>query len=46
VADNRAIGFTQDADGLHLRLPARPIGSDAYVYRITFSTPNSLKAAP
>jgi len=46
VADNRAIPFSQDAGGLHLRLPPRPIGSDAYAYRITFSTPNSLKAAP
>jgi alpha-L-fucosidase len=46
VADNRTIPFTQDAGGLHLRLPSHPIGSDAYVYRITFSTPHSLKAAP
>lgn len=46
VADGRAIPYTQDAGGLHLRLPSRPIGSDAYVYRISFSTPNSLKAAP
>nr|WP_050997992.1 alpha-L-fucosidase [Dyella japonica] len=46
VADRRSIPFTQDADGLHLHLPSHPIGTDAYVYRISFSTPNSLKAAP
>jgi alpha-L-fucosidase len=46
VADGRSLSFTQDAGGLHLRLPSRPIGSDAYVYRISFSTPNSIKAAP
>ncbi|WP_238481271.1 alpha-L-fucosidase [Dyella telluris] len=46
VANKQAIPFTQDAAGLHLRLPPHPIGTDAYVYRITFSTPNSLKAAP
>jgi len=46
VADNRVIPFVQDADGLHLDLPSAPIGSDAYAYRITFSTPHSLKAAP
>ncbi|WP_233496785.1 alpha-L-fucosidase [Dyella sp. AtDHG13] len=46
VADNQSIAFTQDAGGLHLRLPSQPIGSDAYVYRITFASPNSLKATP
>ena len=46
VADGRPLAFTQDAGGLHVRLPSRPFGSDAYVYRIRFSSPNSLKAAP
>jgi alpha-L-fucosidase len=46
VAGNRPLSFTQDADGLHVRLPSHPFGSDAYVYRIRLSTPNSLKAAP
>jgi len=46
VADHRSVPFSQDAGGLHLHLPSHPVGSDAYVYRITFTTPNSLKAAP
>jgi len=40
------VPFSQDAKGLHLRLPARPAGTDAYVYRITLSSSNTPKAAP
>ena len=46
LANGRIIAFSQDAAGLHLHLPAHPVGSDAYVYRITFSSPSSLKAVP
>jgi len=38
------VPFTVDADGLHLTLPTPPVGSDAYVYRITLATPP--KASP
>lgn len=44
LADGSDIPFTQDAGGLHLRLPSHPVGSDAYVYRITLANPS--KATP
>jgi alpha-L-fucosidase len=44
LADGSDVPFTQDAGGLHLRLPSHPVGSDAYVYRITLANP--FKATP
>lgn len=44
LADGGAVAFTQDAKGLHLHLPSHPVGSDAYVYRITLANP--IKASP
>jgi Alpha-L-fucosidase len=44
LADGRNVPFTQDASGLHLTLPTQPVGSDAYVYRITLAAPP--KASP
>ncbi|UPG91536.1 alpha-L-fucosidase [Luteibacter aegosomaticola] len=44
LADGRDVPFTQDAKGLHLTLPTQPVGSDAYVYRITLAAP--IKATP
>lgn len=34
LATGAVIPFTQNTDGLHLQLPARPAGLHAYVYRI------------
>ncbi|NID06711.1 alpha-L-fucosidase [Luteibacter jiangsuensis] len=43
LADGSNLPFTQDAGGLHLRLPSQPVGSDAYVFRITLATANPTK---
>lgn len=34
LANGKKIPFEQQADGLHLRLPAKPVGESAYVFRI------------
>jgi len=34
LADRSAVPFTQDANGLHLRLPKEPVGRHAYVFKI------------
>jgi len=34
LADGKAIEASQQADGLHVRLPERPAGAAAYVLRI------------
>ena len=44
LADGSTVPFTQDAGGLHLRLPPHPVGSDAYVFRIALATANPTKA--
>ncbi|HEY4091237.1 MAG TPA: alpha-L-fucosidase [Luteibacter sp.] len=44
LADGSHVPFTQDTHGLHLTLPPHPVGSDAYVYRITLAAP--LKVSP
>ncbi|MGE7136088.1 alpha-L-fucosidase [Luteibacter sp. NPDC031894] len=44
LADGSNVPFTQDASGLHLRLPGKPVGSDAYVFRITLASASSTKA--
>lgn len=44
LADGSNVSFTQDAGGLHLRLPPHPVGSDAYVFRIALATANPTKA--
>jgi len=44
LADGSSVPFTQDAGGLHLRLPPHPVGSDAYVFRIAMATANPPKA--
>lgn len=37
LADGQPLKWRQRADGLHLDLPARPVGTSAYVYRIVLS---------
>ncbi|MFT4248188.1 MAG: alpha-L-fucosidase [Pseudomonas sp.] len=37
LANDRKVPFEQRADGLHLTLPARPVGEHAYVFRIELS---------
>jgi len=44
LADGSTVPFTQDAGGLHLRLPPHAVGSDAYVFRIALATENPTKA--
>ena len=39
LADHRAIPFEQHADGLHLYVPAKPVGEYAYVFRIQLAPP-------
>ncbi|MEL4890477.1 alpha-L-fucosidase [Xanthomonas protegens] len=39
LADGKPVPFEQRADGLHLRLPAKPVGDHAYVFRIDLSSP-------
>ncbi|MDQ1092442.1 alpha-L-fucosidase [Xanthomonas sacchari] len=39
LADGKPVPFEQRADGLHLRLPAKPVGEHAYVFRIALSSP-------
>lgn len=46
LSDGSSVPFIQDGTGLHLRLPSHPVGSDAYVYRITLTTPPPAKASP
>ncbi|WP_254460818.1 alpha-L-fucosidase [Xanthomonas sacchari] len=38
LADGKPVPFEQRADGLHLRLPAKPVGEHAYVFRIALSS--------
>ncbi|HEY4293481.1 alpha-L-fucosidase [Luteibacter sp.] len=44
LADGSNVPFTQDAGGLHLHLSPQPVGSDAYVFRITLAGP--IEATP
>ncbi|WP_412731037.1 alpha-L-fucosidase [Dyella aluminiiresistens] len=46
LADGREVTWKQQADGLHLALPARPVGEYAYAFRIAFSKPVSTKGHP
>ncbi|MEQ4574967.1 MAG: alpha-L-fucosidase [Gammaproteobacteria bacterium] len=39
LADGRKVPFEQRDDGLHLRLPAKPVGEHAWAYRIELSSP-------
>ncbi|MCW0386009.1 hypothetical protein NB722_000548 [Xanthomonas sacchari] len=39
LANGKPVPFEQRADGLHLRLPAKPVGDHAYVFRIDLSSP-------
>ncbi|WP_031340575.1 alpha-L-fucosidase, partial [Xanthomonas maliensis] len=39
LANGKKIPFEQRADGLHLRLPVKPVGESAYVFRIDLSSP-------
>ncbi|MCW0411245.1 alpha-L-fucosidase [Xanthomonas sacchari] len=39
LASGKPVPFEQRADGLHLRLPAKPVGEHAYVFRIDLSSP-------
>ncbi|MBB5942504.1 alpha-L-fucosidase [Xanthomonas sp. 3307] len=39
LATGKPVPFEQRADGLHLRLPAKPVGEHAYVFRIDLSSP-------
>jgi alpha-L-fucosidase len=39
LAGGKRLAWQQQADGLHLSLPARPVGDYAYVYRITLAKP-------
>ncbi|MCI2263370.1 alpha-L-fucosidase [Xanthomonas indica] len=39
LASGKPVPFEQRADGLHLRLPAKPAGEHAYVFRIDLSSP-------
>lgn len=39
LADGRAVAWKQEADGLHLTLPAKPVGEYAYVFRIALDHP-------
>ncbi|MBB5874882.1 MULTISPECIES: alpha-L-fucosidase [Xanthomonas] len=39
LANGKPVPFEQRADGLHLRLPAKPVGEHAYVFRIDLSSP-------
>ncbi|MFT4198923.1 MAG: alpha-L-fucosidase [Pseudoxanthomonas sp.] len=39
LTDGRPVPFEQHTDGLHLRLPARPVGAHAWVYRIELASP-------
>jgi alpha-L-fucosidase len=34
LADGKAVPFKQESDGLHLTLPAKPVGQYAYALRI------------
>jgi alpha-L-fucosidase len=36
LGDGQALTFEQRADGLHVRVPASPVGQYAYVYRISW----------
>ncbi|MBO9827486.1 alpha-L-fucosidase [Xanthomonas sp. A2111] len=39
LANGKPVPFEQRADGLHLRLPAKPVGEHAYVFRIDLTSP-------
>ncbi|MDV0438876.1 alpha-L-fucosidase [Xanthomonas sacchari] len=39
LASGKPVPFEQRADGLHLRLPAKPVGDHAYVFRIDLTSP-------
>ncbi|MXV06296.1 MULTISPECIES: alpha-L-fucosidase [unclassified Xanthomonas] len=39
LATGKPVPFEQRTDGLHLRLPAKPVGEHAYVFRIDLSSP-------
>lgn len=39
LANGKPVPFEQRADGLHLRLPAKPAGDHAYVFRIDLTSP-------
>lgn len=39
LASGKPVPFEQRADGLHLRLPAKPVGEHAYVFRIDLTSP-------
>lgn len=39
LANGKRIPFEQRTDGLHLRLPVKPVGESAYVFRIDLSSP-------
>lgn len=39
LANGKPVPFEQRADGLHLRLPAKPVGDHAYVFRIDLTSP-------
>jgi alpha-L-fucosidase len=39
LATGKKVPFEQRADGLHLTLPATPVGEHAYVFRIDLSSP-------
>lgn len=39
LASGKPVPFEQRADGLHLRLPAKPAGDHAYVFRIDLTSP-------
>ncbi|WP_279363296.1 alpha-L-fucosidase [Xanthomonas sacchari] len=39
LANGTPVPFEQRADGLHLRLPAKPVGEHAYVFRIDLTSP-------
>ncbi|MCC4627218.1 alpha-L-fucosidase, partial [Xanthomonas campestris pv. nigromaculans] len=38
LANGKKVPFEQQADGLHLTLPAKPVGEHAYVFRIDLSS--------
>ncbi|WP_369937059.1 alpha-L-fucosidase [Xanthomonas tesorieronis] len=43
LATGKKVPFEQRADGLHLTLPAKPVGEHAYVFRIDLSSPTSTR---
>ncbi|UKE72238.1 alpha-L-fucosidase [Xanthomonas graminis] len=43
LATGKQVPFEQRADGLHLTLPAKPVGEHAYVFRIDLPSPTSTR---